>query len=160
MYRARILTLALAALGLAVGCGGDDRPDGEARSDGSAPPSGPSFTAFELEHGIGPITSEVTLGPVDEAKAARGKEVFEFNCEACHMLDDRFVGPPLGRVLAHRSPTFVMNMMLNPEQMAREHPEGQKLLAEYPLVMPFQNITEDEARAVVEYLRTVMETQP
>jgi cytochrome c len=160
MYRVRTLALTLAALALTAGCGGDDRPDDEAGSDGSAAASGPTFTAFELEHGVGPITSEVTLGPLDEERAARGKELFEFNCEACHMLDERFVGPPLGRVLAHRSPAFVMNMILNPEQMAREHPEGQKLLAEYPLVMPYQNVTEDEARAIVEYLRTVMESEP
>jgi mono/diheme cytochrome c family protein len=89
--------------------------------------------------------------------ADRGQELFEFNCEACHMISDRFVGPPLGDVLERRSPAFVMNMILNPEQMAREHPEGQALLAEYPLVMPYQNVSEDEARAIVEYLRTVME---
>jgi len=160
MYRIRSLALTLGTLALVAGCGGDDRPDGEARTDGSAAASGPSFSAFELEHGVGPITSEVTLGPLDPAKAARGQEIFEFNCEACHMLDERFVGPPLGRVLERRSPAFVMNFILNPEQMAREHPEGQKLLAEYPLVMPFQNISEDEARAIVEYLRTVMESEP
>ncbi len=153
MSRIRSLAFTLAVAALAVGCGGDDRPADDAR----APDAGPTFTAFQLEHGVGPITSEVALGPLDEAKAARGMELFQFNCEACHMLEDRFVGPPLGRVLERRSPAFVMNFILNPEQMAREHPEGQALLAEYPLVMPFQNISEDEARAIVEYLRTVME---
>jgi mono/diheme cytochrome c family protein len=155
--RASALTLALALVpALVVGCGGEDRPEGEPRGQ----PSGPTLSAFELEHGIGPVTSVVELGPLDDVKAARGQELFEFNCEACHLLDERFVGPPLGNVLAHRSPAFVMNMVLNPEQMVREHPEGQKLLAEYPLVMPFQNITEDEARAIVEYLRTLMEQTP
>jgi cytochrome c len=157
MSRTRSFMLTVATAALVAGCGGDDRPAPDGQPTGGAPASDPSFTAFELEHGIGPITSEVALGPLDEAKAARGEELFQFNCEACHMLEDRFVGPPLGRVLEHRSPAFVMNMILNPEQMAREHPEGQKLLAEYPLVMPYQNISEDEARAIVEYLRTVME---
>ncbi len=152
--RVSALTLALAlAPALVVGCGGEDRPQGEPRGEAS----GPTLTDFELEHGIGPVTSVVELGPLDNVKASRGQELFEFNCEACHLLDERFVGPPLGRVLEHRSPAFVMNMILNPEQMVREHPEGQKLLAEYPLVMPYQNITEDEARAIVEYLRTLME---
>lgn len=152
------LTLAAVQAFALAGCGGEDRPAGEAARDDA--PSTPTFTAFELEHGVGPITSPVELGAIDPAMAARGEELFQYNCEACHMLEDRFVGPPLGRVLEHRSAAFVMNMMLNPEQMAREHPEGQKLLAEYPLVMPYQNISEDEARAIVEYLRTVMEREP
>jgi mono/diheme cytochrome c family protein len=148
---AAILAFALAA------CGGEDRPAAEAGGDASPEPT---FTAFELEHGVGPITAPVELGTIDPAMATRGEELFQYNCEACHMLEDRFVGPPLGRVLERRSAAFVMNMILNPEQMAREHPEGQKLLAEYPLVMPYQNISEDEARAIVEYLRTVMEREP
>lgn len=151
------LTLALVQAFALPGCGGEDRPAGEARSGA---PSGPTFTAFELEHGVGPITAPVELGAIDPAKAAQGETLFQYNCEACHMLEDRFVGPPLGRVLEHRSAAFVMNFILNPEQMVREHPEGQKLLAEYPLVMPYQNISEDEARAIVEYLRTVMEREP
>jgi cytochrome c len=154
MYRIRSLTLLLGFMALAAGCGGEDGDPSDPRGDAD---TGPALSEFELEHGIGPITSEVTLGDLDPGMAARGQELFEFNCEACHMLEDRFVGPPLGDVLERRSPAFVMNMILNPEQMAREHPEGQAMLAEYPLVMPFQNISEDEARAIVEYLRTVME---
>ena len=145
---------------LLAGCGGDDAPGSQARSGSAAEAPGASLSAFELEHGIGPVTSPVTLGALDPAMAERGKELFQFNCEACHMLDERFVGPALGQVLDRRTPAFVMNFILNPEQMVREHPEGQKLLAEFPLVMPYQNISQDEARAIVEYLRTVMEQGP
>ncbi|CAN5385388.1 hypothetical protein BH23BAC3_BH23BAC3_31390 [soil metagenome] len=45
-----------------------------------------------------------------------------------------------------------MNMKLNPDQMQKEHPEVKKLLAEYITPMPNQNITREEARAIVEYL--------
>jgi mono/diheme cytochrome c family protein len=140
--------LALGAVFVAAGCGDSDAAPGADRDPE------PGLTAFQLEHGIGPITDEVVLGEPDEELAREGEELFQFNCEACHRMEQRFVGPPLGDVLDRRSPTFVLNMILNPEQMAREHPEGQKLLAEYPLIMPFQNISEDEARAILEYLRT------
>lgn len=139
-----LLTVLLAAFA----CGDPNDAPREAEEE-------PGLTEFELVHGIGPITEELTLPPeVDEALAQDGEEVFQFNCEACHRMDERFIGPPLGDVLDRRSPAFVMNFILNPEQMAREHPVGQELLAEYPLVMPFQNISEEEARAIVEYLRT------
>jgi mono/diheme cytochrome c family protein len=147
------LSVALLPLALLTGCGGGDAPASGAGAGGSGS-AAPQFTAFQLEHGIGPIQTVVELGPLDEALVAQGKELFQYNCEACHMLDERFVGPALGAVLDRRSPAFVMNFVLNPDQMVREHPEGQKLLAEFPLVMPYQNITEAEARALVEYLRT------
>ena len=147
--RNRLGVLALAALALTVLAGCGDAND--------APRSGPEeegLTEFQLEHGIGPITEEITLGDPDPELAREGEEIFQFNCEACHRMEERFVGPPLGDVMDRRSPAFVMNFILNPEQMARQHPVGQELLAEYPLVMPFQNISEDEARAILEYLRT------
>ncbi|MEX2528658.1 MAG: c-type cytochrome [Gemmatimonadota bacterium] len=148
------------ALGLTLvlmGCGGGDAPSGDSsdRADGRSAPA--TLTDFQLAHGIGPITTEVELGELDAERAERGKELYQFNCEACHFLEDRFVGPPLGDVLERRTGTYVMNQILNPEEMARQHPEAQKLLTEYPLVMPFQNITEDEARAIVEYLRIAKE---
>ena len=131
-------------------CSDDSEP-----SPGQAAEASDELTTFEEEHGIGPFTEEVTLdGEVDEELARMGQEVFEFNCEACHALDERFVGPPLGRILDYRSPTFVMNMIMNPSEMADRHPVVPELLREYPVVMPYQNISEEQARAIVEYLRT------
>ena len=120
-----------------------------------AKPSKPEFTEFQLEHGIGPVTDIIELGPIDQQLVEKGRVSFNMKCASCHLMDDRFVGPPLGDVLDRRSPAFIMNMILNPTAMAREHPEGRKMLAEYMTPMPFQNVTEEEARALLEYLRTV-----
>ena len=46
-----------------------------------------------------------------------------------------------------------MNMILDPEGMLREHPEVKQLLAQYYTPMPNQQLSQDEARAVLEYLR-------
>lgn len=117
-----------------------------------------TFTAFELEHGIGPIKQEVALGVINPSLVETGKAIFDMKCASCHQMDTRFVGPPLRDVTERRSPAFIMNFMLNPSDMARQHPEGKKLLAEYLTPMPFQNVSEDDARALLEYLRTVAET--
>lgn len=71
----------------------------------------------------------------------------------CHNMEGRMVGPELGDVMERRSPEFVMNFILNPSGMTREHPVGQELLQEYMTAMPYQNVKEDEARAIVEFLR-------
>jgi len=109
----------------------------------------------EIEHGIGPITEPVAISAaIDESLSGTGSKVFEQKCASCHKMDERYVGPPLGKVLERRTPTFVMNMVLNPQTMVEKHPVSKKLLAEFLLMMPNQNLTPDEARQVLEYLRS------
>ena len=103
--------------------------------------------------GIGPIKS-ITLGEIDEAMAAEGKEVFKTKCSACHKISKRFVGPGLAGVTERRSPEWIMNMILNPEEMVKKNPIAIKLLAEYLAPMANQNLTETEARQILEYFRT------
>jgi len=126
-----------------------------AATKSSAPTTPGGLTPFQLEHGIGPITSPVVLpAAVDKTLVAGGAQVFEQKCSACHKMTERYVGPALGDITKRRSPAFVMNMALNPLGMVEKHPETKKLLAEYFVAMPNQNISPDEARQVLEYLRT------
>ena len=122
-------------------------------SDASTAAAG-GLTRFQIEHGIGPITAPVTLGAVDQALAAEGLKVFEQKCSACHKMGERYVGPALADVTRRRSSAFIMNMALNPLGMIEKHPETKKLLAEYLIAMPNQNLTPEQARQVLEYLRT------
>ena len=141
--------LALASLVFTAACGGGD-------TDRQAPatPQDPSgLTATELEHGIGPV-EPFTLTDIDEALAVAGEEVFTVKCSACHKMAERYVGPALADVTTRRSPAYVMNMILNPEEMIQRHPEAKALLAQFMTPMANQNLTEEEARAVLEFLRT------
>jgi len=113
------------------------------------------LTEFELEHGIGPVNEVVELGELDEEMAARGKELFEAKCTACHKPKERYIGPAVGEILDRRSPTYAMNMIMNPDEMTKKHPEGKKMMQEYMSPMPFQNVTVEEARAIIEYFRTI-----
>ena len=70
-------------------------------------------------------------------------------------MSKRFVGPGLAVVTERRTPEWIMNMILNPEVMVAENPLAKKLLAEYLSPMANQSLTEDEARAILEYFRTV-----
>ncbi len=149
----RELHSALAAILCLLIVGACDLNDDRPRDEPDDPETG--LTEFQEEHGIGPFTEPFELDePVDEDLAAQGEELYEFNCEACHMLDESFVGPALGGVLERRTPTFVLNMIMNPDEMARRHPVVQELLRDYPVIMPYQNISEEQAIAILEYLRT------
>ena len=104
--------------------------------------------------GIGPISS-VTLGEIDPALAAEGEVVFKAKCTACHKLSKKFVGPALKGVTQRRSSEWIMNMAMNPEEMIQKDPIAKKLLIEFNgAPMANQNITEEEARAILEYFRT------
>jgi mono/diheme cytochrome c family protein len=104
--------------------------------------------------GIGPI-KKVELGPLDKNLAQKGKEAFEMKCVSCHKFDSKLVGPPLQGVTQRRKPEWIMNMILNPEQMTKEDKTAKQLFGQYLTQMTFQNVTENEARAILEYFREV-----
>lgn len=142
----------LATLTLLGGCGGA-KPDAAPADAAPAQPAS-ELTAFQVENGIGPVTAAIELGSVDQARAEAGKKTFEGKCMACHKMTERYVGPALGGVVGKRTPAYVMNMILNPEEMYTKHPVARQLLAEHMTQMPNLGLTQDQAREVVEYLRT------
>ncbi|WP_339807997.1 cytochrome c [Olleya marilimosa] len=106
--------------------------------------------------GIGPIKS-VTLAPdVDQSMATHGEDVFKNMCTACHRTNKKFIGPPPTGILKRRTPEWIMNMILNPEQMVKEDPLAKELLMEFNgSPMANQGLSEKDARAVLEYFRTL-----
>lgn len=102
--------------------------------------------------GIGPI-KKLELKPVDKSMADKGKVLFDAKCVACHKFDVKVVGPPLNGITKRRKPEWIMNMILNPEQMTKENMVAKQLLGEHLTQMTFQNVTQDEARAMLEYFR-------
>lgn len=133
------------------GCGGGGEPSGT--KDEPANPS--SDQPSEINKGIGPVT-EVKMGELDQAMAAEGKEIFDKMCTACHKPKEKFIGPPLQGILDRRSPEWIMNMILNPEEMVREDPDARQLLMEYNLApMADQGLTREQARKILEYFRTI-----
>ncbi len=107
----------------------------------------------DLPKGIGPIT-EVELGEVDPELAAAGEATFNMLCSACHKFGERYVGPDMLGVTERRSPEWIMNMILNTNEMIFEDDTAYELLAEYMTPMPQLLLTEDQARELLEFFRT------
>lgn len=122
----------------------------------TAPSSEKPKEEASSDKGIGPIT-EVKLGPIDQNLVKRGKEIFDSKCASCHKLEEKYVGPPLKGVTKRRKPEWIMNMILNPSEMEQKDPVAKQLLSEYLTQMTFQNVSQDDARAILEYLRSVDE---
>jgi cytochrome c2 len=144
MSIATIITILIIAA-----CGGGSE---ESKGDGAKTESNETIAKY----GIGPIT-KVDLGPINQALVENGKQIFETKCLACHKLDQKYVAPRLGDVTRRRTPEFIMNQILNPAENIQKNPEIKKYLGEFPTPMTFQNVTKNDARAILEYLRDYAE---
>jgi hypothetical protein len=106
--------------------------------------------------GIGPIEAVDFSNPIDLEMVTLGENAFKQKCMACHMANRKLIGPAMSGIYERRSPEWVINLLLNPTQMLKEDPVANALLKEYNNVMMLnQNLTQDEARAIAEYLRTL-----
>ena len=106
------------------------------------------------DKGIGPV-KELKLGPVDKKLAGAGQQIFSAKCVACHSLDQQIIGPPLRNVTKRRAPEYIMNMILNPATMEKEDPVTKDLHKKYIATpMTDQGFTQDQARSLLEYLRS------
>ncbi|PJA97560.1 MAG: cytochrome C [Ignavibacteriales bacterium CG_4_9_14_3_um_filter_34_10] len=113
------------------------------------------LTEFEFENGVGPIKEKLNIpAEIDKKMAAEGLKIFESKCMSCHKLDEKYTGPALRDVTKRRTNEYIMNMILNPEEMTKRHPEARKLLGIHATQMTFQNVTQEDTRKLLEYLRS------
>ncbi|MBK6937935.1 MAG: cytochrome c [Chitinophagaceae bacterium] len=110
----------------------------------------PETHGTELKEGDIKLTN-----PLDQAMVSAGKATYELKCLSCHKLtDEKLVGPGWAGVTKKRQPTWIMNMITNVDMMLEKDPEAQKLLELCLVRMPNQNISQDEARKVIEFMRS------
>jgi cytochrome c len=109
-----------------------------------------------INKGFGPIKSIELDEVINQEMASLGKVVFKKMCTACHRVEKKFIGPSPKGVLKRRTPEWVMNMILNPNEMAQKDPLAKALLIEFNgSPMANQNLSEEDARAILEYFRTL-----
>ena len=150
MNRFFSLLALLALIASVVGCSSAPETDAERQARWAAG----NLNSWETEHGIGPVTEDIQLTPVDPARAASGLDIFVKKCATCHYLDHKKTGPMLRDVTKRRSPEYVLNQILNPEQMGKLHPDGRKLVAQYAQYMTIQGITRENAEDILNFLRS------
>jgi cytochrome c len=93
--------------------------------------------------------------PLNAAWVAHGKEIYDLKCQSCHKLtSDRLVGPGWKGVTTRRQPEWIVNMITNVDMMLETDPEAQKLLEQCLVRMPNQNISRDDARQIIEFMRS------
>ena len=113
-------------------------------------------TIYLNNKGIGPIKSIELGATVDKAMADKGALVFKNKCSSCHRTNRKFIGPNPTGILKRRSPEWVMNMILNPEEMVKNDPIAKELFMKFNgSPMANQNLSQEETRQVLEFFRTL-----
>lgn len=157
-------TLMLSTLFLVAACGNSEKEEKQQITIGNQTtrqaPATPAKTSKDMvdfsNKGIGPVKSITLSDEIDASLAEKGRVVFDNMCIACHKVDRKFIGPKIQGVTKLRAPEWIMNMIMNPEEMIQKDPIAQQLLIESNMaVMANQNISESDARAILEYFRQI-----
>ena len=100
--------------------------------------------------------SDITVtNPLNTEWVTTGKSTYELKCQSCHRLtEEKLVGPGWKDVTKRREPDWIMNMITNVDMMLDSDPEAQKFLEQCMVRMPNQNISKDDARKVLEFMRS------
>ncbi len=150
----KLLLTLLILVGI-LGCGGGQSKIDEIKAKTQKAPADP-MANWESNKGIGPITSLTIPDDLDPELVAKGQKIFETMCSACHKVDKKFIGPSPKGILDRRTPEWTMNMILNPVEMLEKDPIAKQLLIEANgAPMANQNLSEEDARAVLEYFRSL-----
>ncbi len=104
---------------------------------------GTEVKAIELSH------------PLNKEWVSTGTSIYESKCLACHKLsDEKLVGPGWAGVTKRREPLWIMNMITNVEMMLEKDPEAMKMLEQCLVRMPNQNVSQEDARKLIEFMRS------
>lgn len=150
----KIIGLAVAVV-LLASCAGGNSDTASQKTTTETTFESPS--SYDPKRGEGKFDeTNVTIGALDDAMATKGKAIAETKCFSCHKTtDEKLVGPGWKGVTERRTPHWIMNFITNPDPMIDKDPEVQAQLELCLVRMPNQNLGEDDARNVLEYMRQV-----
>jgi mono/diheme cytochrome c family protein len=150
----KFLLLSMIAV-FAVACGSSDSPgDKQPSTSSESAKSADANPAYDQKRGEGKFTKVDVGTNLDVAKADAGSKVYTVKCSACHKLtDEKLVGPGWKGVTSRHTAEWIMNFATNPDAMLDKDPKARAMLELCLVRMPNQNLTDDDARNIYEFMR-------
>ncbi len=139
-------------------CGGNKSTDSEKGTNpySTSEGAGTGTGKYDPHRGEGKWTAENVnvSATLDIAMAESGDKIQAVKCSSCHKLsDERLVGPGWKGVTQRRKPEWLMNFITNPDPMIDKDPVVQAQLELCLVRMPNQNLSDSEARDLLEFMR-------
>ena len=137
---------------MAYACGSStEKKEDNSQSTSEASNGNPSY---DPNRGEGKFTKVDVSEHLDVAKAEGGKKVYDVKCSACHKLTgEKLVGPGWSGVTQRHQPEWIMNFITNTDEMITKDPKAQAQLEICLVRMPNQNLSDDDARNIYEFMR-------
>lgn len=139
-------------------CGGGGTENSTTTADNSTPAESSKTESgnpsYDPERGEGKFTKVEVGETLDVAMAAEGDKVYGVKCSSCHKLtSERLVGPGFTGVTERHTAEWIMNFVTNTDAMLDKDPKAQAQLEICLVRMPNQNLSDDDARHLYEFMR-------
>lgn len=138
-----------------VACGSNaDEKKAASPAAAEQPATAGTNPSYDPARGEGKFSHVEVGAALDAAKAAGGEKIFTVKCSACHKLtDEKLVGPGWKGVTGRHTAEWIMNFATNPDVMIDKDPKAQAMLELCLVRMPNQNLTDEDARNLYEFMR-------
>lgn len=157
MKNLKPLFLSVFSTAILLSCGDGSKTTGTGDDNKEAVTASTDVSDYDPNRGHGKWDeSNVDVSKFDPAMAAEGKKIAEVKCTSCHKTtEERLVGPGWKGVTERHPAWWIMNFITDPDSMIDKDPELQSQLEICLVRMPNQNLTDNDARAIVEYMREI-----
>ena len=128
--------------------------DMEEREDEKIPTPGGDPAKYDPDRGTGKYTHVDVGDKLDVALATGGEKIYGVKCAGCHKLtEEKLVGPGWKGVSLRNKPEWIMNFITNTNEMLEKDPKIQRQIEICLVRMPDQNLPDDDARRLLEFMR-------
>lgn len=153
----KILLLSFTVL-FAFACSNNtsDSSQSEATEQGDVLTTAETIEKYDPNRGHGKFNEDdVEISDnLDNTLAKKGESIFSVKCGSCHKLsDEMLVGPGFKGVSERRTGVWMMNFLTNTDEMIDLDDELQAQLELCMVRMPNQNLSDEDARAIYEFMR-------
>lgn len=152
----KTVTMMLALSLWLTSCGSNDgsSTSSESSSQSASSESTGGNPDYDPKRGTGKFSDVVVSPTLDKALAEKGKATSDVKCGSCHKLtDEKLVGPGWKGVTSRHTPAWILNFMTNTDEMINKDPAAQAQLEICLVRMPNQNLSDDEAKSLYEFMR-------
>ncbi len=138
----------------ACGGSGDNKPAADPYDATKNAGTSTENPSYDPNRGEGKFTTVDVGATLDAAMAATGEKAYGLKCSSCHKTtDEKLVGPGWKGVTQRRTPVWIMNFVTNTDAMINKDPAAQAQLEICLVRMPNQNLADEEARSLLEFMR-------
>lgn len=140
---------------LSYACSSNNQQQSNSSSSSTTKPANEAKTgAYDPQRGEGKFTNVEVGQTLDGKMAEQGHTVANLKCASCHKYtDEKLVGPGWAGVSKKHSPEWIMNFITNPDPMIDKDPQLQAQLEICLVRMPNQNLSDEDARNILEFMR-------